>query len=288
MDLQGLHEVLIASEHKEDSSIMLTAIVEVMVNGYIKRNGREVQISMRERGKEVLPEQEDLEEAMKASSAASRYSLAQTLAVPLSGHDEMELTIRSGRKYCGRVRFRCTDSTIPPVHTDAVLAIVRNKEDAAVFFRELDIPDDTPVVFAVITEKEPDQNDSAEDELRKFTDLSDPLFFNRRIFIGWYNSFGFLNGKTRTPESALPYGVENLFWKLMDAAGRARYSYLNDIIKESEKAIKRRASVFQKGSVRRTIELRLARENYSLAVRDIYGTEQLIAVTEGTALFDDQ
>lgn len=286
MDLQEMHEVLIASENKEDSRIMLAAVVEVMVNGYIKREGREIQISMRERGKEVLPEADDLKETMKANSLVPFYSLSKTLSSPLSGKDSMELTIRSGRIYCGRVRFSCSDISLMPVRTDAVLAVVHTGADAAGIIRKLNLPSEIPVVFAVIKEKEPGKYDSAEEELRKYTDFSDALFADRKIFAVWYSALGYMNGETRSKESAYPYGIEEMFWKLMGVAGRSRYYYLNSIIKESERTIKRRAGIFQRGSVRRSIELRLARENYSLAVRDLFGTEQLIAVTEGTQLVE--
>lgn len=287
MGFQGMHEVLIVAENIKDSRTVLAAVVEVMVNGYIKREGREVQINMRELGKEVLPEQEDLEETMRANSIAAEYSLSNVLANPLSGQDKMELTIRSGRIFCGRVRFYCLDSPIKPVRTDVVLVVVHAGNDVAAFFRNLNIPVDTPVVFAVIPRKEPEKYSSAEEELRKNTNLLEPLFSKRKVVAVWYNALGFMNGESRSQDRAKPYGVEEMFWKLMGAAGRSRFFYLENIIKESERIIKRRASVFQKGSVRRTLELRLARENYSSAVRDIFGAEQLIAVTEGTLLSDE-
>ena len=287
MGLQGMHEVLIAAENNNHSHIVLAAMVEVMVNGYIKREGREVQISMRERGKEVLPEQEDFEETMRANSIAAEYSLSKALADPVASQDKMELTIRSGRIFCGRVRFCCSDSPIKPGRTDAVLAVVHAGDNAAIFFQNLNIPVDTPVVFAVIPEKEPEKYNSAEEVLRKTTNLSAPLFSKRKITAVWYHAMGFFNGESRSQDRAAPYGVEEMFWKLMSVVGRSRFFYLDNIIKESEKIIKHRASIFQRGSVRRTLELRLARENYSIAVRDIFGAEQLIAVAEGTLLSDE-
>ncbi|MCM1507914.1 MAG: hypothetical protein NC177_12400 [Ruminococcus flavefaciens] len=285
MPLDNTLDIAVISSNKNNGKIMIASIVAEIVNKTSSVNGYDVIASIREKGKELLFGSEEVKESLKASERADSYSLKTALlsADNISNTVNISFVCRNPDIFCGRVHFHCEsdDINIDPSVTDAVL-LVTDKDNKQ---QKLSMPENIPVVAAVYCESEPENiniNDS-------FGAMVSESIYNtvksRRCFLGWYNPYGFNDGKLNSAENASPFGIYELFWKLMNLASERGKQYYQNIVSESLKTISSRRSVFQRDSRRRVMELEEARKKYAHSVDSLYAIEQLSAITEKKTLY---
>lgn len=285
MPLDNTLDIAVISNNKNNSRIMLASIVSEIVNKTSTVNDYNVIASIREKGKELLFGSENLEESLIASKRADGYSLGTALesAEKISDSVDISFLCKNPDTFCGRVQLHCesSDTQIDHEITDAVL-LVTDKNDKQ---NEIFVPEDIPIVVSVYCESEP-VNISADDRLSSM--VSENVcntVKSHKHFCGWYNPYGFDNGKQKDAEDASPFGIDKLFWQLMNFAAETGQQYYQNIVSCSLKTISARRSVFQRNSQRRVLELEDARKNYAHAVDSLYGIEQLLAITEGKPLY---
>jgi hypothetical protein len=103
--------------------------------------------------------------------------------------------------------------------------------------------------------------------------------------VRFYHPSGFLpDGTICMPESASPYGLQEIFWDLVRFTARRRRDLLNGRIQELREIIMHRNSVFQSRSQRRRLELSQCRAAYAEAVRALYEAQSLMALEAGMSL----
>lgn len=278
MPKKDVLNVAVVSENLNDGKIMLSSIVAAIVRNVLTVNDNEIEASMCDEGKELLSGSERIAESLLASNRADAFSLKKALIEANSISDNMTIAFRCNDTFCGRVHFQCltADKTDECRESDAVLFIADENKIA-----DSNVQIGKPVVIAVKTEK---FHGKAEIENGIESYISQQ-FLNAIEEHGyaayWYNPLGFDNEKINSIEEAAPYGVEQLFVKLMNYAAEYGQSYYRKIIAYSQKMVSMRRSVFQKKSPRRVLELEDARKRYSYAVNSIYGIEQLLTIMTG-------
>lgn len=286
MALIGLHEITVLANNDGDRRIMLAAIVERTARNRFRINDTAVQIGMQERGREILYGDEDIREAMAGNARLNEFAIEKALENPMQIPQEMELALRAENKYCGRLRFRCMD--IPENLDDLVdvMLIILNENSREENLEQhsriiLNNCKWTAIVAAVVCTEPPGENDDPKEAFDRILPEFGKKLKERKFFCGWYNPYGFSSGVLRSTDNPQPFGVEDIFLKTLGYAAEVRTDFLRRSAEKSLEVIKSRRSIFQRDSVRRMIELEKSRVRYSCAVKDIYASEQLLALTKG-------
>lgn len=289
MILDGTQRITVAAQNADDSRILLAAITEAMVRNIVTRHDREIVISMRAKGAELLFGAEDTQEELVASSRAADFALGQALQNPAQVPDSMELSVRFKDWFCGRIHFGCflPDSDIAEFTrtTDTVLILLdtQNTDQKQEHLISLVKDADAGISFVIQCHQPPSPDNTPEAWLKKEAPYLYDLAQDRMCAYQWYNPYGFQpDGTPNSADNAVPFGAEALFWDTMHISASLRSQFLQQKAEEMLRIIRSRNSMFQKDSVRRRLELDHARANYAAAVQHMYGAEHLLSVTDGT------
>ncbi|MEE5993274.1 MAG: hypothetical protein V3G42_08540 [Oscillospiraceae bacterium] len=286
MKPSGIQRIAVAVPQAEQFQLFFASITEMMVNGYVTHHQRNFNISMRERGKEILNGADDIAEGMKASDKARAFSFLSLNTIP----DEMELVLRENKQYCGTAHFYGVLPSSPiQKYQDMIDTIVIIIDEKATPFTENWIQNTDAGVCMIVVNNSPEQaKESAEEYLKNQANSLYALAVERMHSFHWYHPYGFQSDGTRKPlGDATPYGVEEIFWSIMRISATMRMNYLQKLAEEQGRMIQRRSGIFQKNSLRRRMELNQARGIYSMAVQGMYAVEQLLASAEGKPLAED-
>ena len=268
--MKGKISTLVLASGNE-GKLFLSALVQVLTNGYLRRNDRNVQVSMREEGKEVLQGDDDIKAAMKASADAAEITVLKCAQSPENIPDSIELAVRSEQSFCGRILF--TNEDIP--EPDSVIIIAGSDEIPDLASRLANTGDAKCTLL--IRKDLPGSEETSS--------AAGAALGGRQFSTFAYSPYGFMSdGTARTAENASPHGIEEIFWNVAGDAANHRTERLSGIISDSEKIIGLRAGTYQKKSPRRQMELNYSRRIYAEAVREIFAAEQLAALVGGEPL----
>lgn len=261
--------LVIANENEE--KLFLAALVQVLTNGYLRHADRNVQVSMREEGSEVLYGDEDIKAAMKASADASEITVKNAAQSPDNIPESLELAVRSEQTFCGRILFTTKEIDEP----DSVIIIAGSEEITDLPSRLANTGDARCTLLI--------RKDLPESEV--ISGKVGMALGGRQFSTFAYSPYGFMSdGSARTAENASPHGIDEIFWNAASDAAKHRTEKLSAIIAESEKMIGLRAGTYQKKSPRRQMELNYSRRIYAEAAREIFAAEQLAALAGGEPL----
>ncbi len=286
----GIQQIAVVCGNSENYRLFFAALTEVMINNYVSHHNRHIDISMRQRGLEILQGSEDTEEGMMASDRAKQFSFLDISKIP----NEWEVVLRNENQYCGTVCFSGASPDVPIKKyrdiIDTVLILIDKKTVSIPeeYVRKLISDSVSGVCFALKCDSPIQGQESAEEFVKNNFSSLYSLLAGRLSAFCWYHPYGFQpNGEPKPAEDATPYGIDELFWNVMRISATMRINYLQQLAEEKTEIIRKRNSVFQRNSMRRVLELNRAREAYSMAVQSMYAVEQLLAVTEGSALVED-
>lgn len=273
-----MRRIAVAADSYDNAKILFAAICQSTVNNYIKVDGDIVHFDMLEVGNEVLLGAELLSGVLKTSRAADNYSLFAALQDPQTIPDgEMKLSIRYADNYCGRVHFGYIDSIskLLKLKADAVIILARDEISIAQndIMRRC-VKMGIPFTVALIPDSWKQCKNCSPNVLFEKS-VSDKTIHDNVRYLGWYDPYGFNNGERLDAESSKPYGVLALFWNSLRAAVQYSFANLRNEMSKSQRSIMSRASVFQRGSPRRVIELENARRDYARCATKIITTENL-------------
>ena len=283
--------VTVLSGESAHPRVMLAALTEALVRHPVQRYEREITISMREEGRELLPDEEETKAELLASNLAAQYGLEWAMKDPEQIPEEMELAVLAEDTYCGRVSFACTppeEILEEPPDTDAYLLVVSPGAPMLVYpyiFRKLEEERSFPVCLALLCDKQPPPDAVPAEALQRIApDLAESMAGRNRI-VRFYHPSGFLpDGTLCMPENASPYGLQVIFWDLMRFTARRRRDLLTRRIRELRETVMHRNSMFQAKSQRRRLELSQSRAGYAAAVKELYEAQCLIALESGLPL----
>lgn len=277
-----MRKIAVISNSEDDAKIFLAAICQSTVNNYVKVDGKEAHFDMLDIGNEVLYGSERLSGALKTSRAADAYSLTEALKNPKKVPDgQMGVSVRYETDYCGRIHFGQIVSIADLVKfgTDAVILLIRDNIalDKKAMLANC-VERNIPIIAAVIpADWEQCKRDSAFETLDK--SLNDNKITGRVKYAGWFDPYGFNNGERLSVESCKPYGIMPLLWNSLLFASEHSLSELNNTMRKNRHSIMFRASIFQKNSPRRVMELELARNSYAFTATKVVAAENLKKMT---------
>ncbi len=274
-------EIVVSAHEPAEERVLLSTIVTCIVQSTVRRFDREVLVSIRDRGEEIVQGAENISAVLRGTHNASSYSLLRALENPMEIPDTLSLTLECEGQFCGRVNFYCNGGNAPEQY-DALISLVNEKTTP----RESTLLplSSAGVVVAVQRETEPDAGESLREYVK--TNYPDVLLCEENVnfAFSWYNPYGYLGGVQRDADNPYPYGIDSLFWETMRTAAAAKIHAMQRHLKNSTDTIRRLRSKYQADSVRRMLELDIARHNYTTAVRSLYAAQQLKALTEGDPL----
>lgn len=287
-------QIRVLSAGHGQGRVMLSALVEATVRHLVMRGGREFFVSMREKGKEFLPDAEHTKAELIASNLAMQFALGKALADPDTIPPHMELAVSTDRIYCGRVRFAFQlpeEGTAEEISPDANLLIVPAAAPDAVIptaQKFLNDAENTPVCIALFCDHKPSPADDANAMLRSLSPALIELFGEREWCCECYNPCGFQpDGSICSADHASPVGAAELFWDAVGFAAKRREAYFRQELHDAAAVIKRRNSVYQANAPRRLLELRHNRGVYAAAVKGLYEAQTLLAAATGMPLPGD-
>ncbi len=279
---ESIQQIAVLTPSAAESRIFLAAIVATSKT-MITYQDKNITVSIRDYGKELLFGAERIQEELKASSHANAFDLHKALKFPQQIPDTLELSVQTDEQFIGRLRFFCASELYS---ADAVIALVSETgKFSDQLFPFLD-KSRSNVCFAVKCSKPPDT-----DVQQYLNDLIPDLHsqtVGRLWACHWYHPNGFSSdGSQKAPENAVPLGIQEIFWSSARLAASFRLASLRKKASENYDIIRRRNSWFQKNSIRRRLELNQARNAYAETVLSMYGSEQFLALSEGRPLAED-
>lgn len=283
--------VTVLSGETAHPRVMLAALTETLVRHPVVRHDRRITVSMREEGRELLPDAEETKAELLASNLAAEYALEKAMQDPEHIREEMELAVLAEETFCGRVGFSCPPPELFPddaPETDALLLVVSPGAPMLVYpyvFRMLEEDRNLPACLALLCDKQPAPDADPAAALQRIAPALAESMAGMNRTVRFYHPSGFLpDGTICMPESASPYGLQEIFWDLLRFTARRRRDLLNGRIQELREIIMHRNSVFQSGSHRRRLELSQCRAAYAEAVRALYEAQSLMALEAGMSL----
>ena len=283
--------ITVVSGETAHPRVMLAALTEGLVRHPISRCDREVTVSMREQGKELLLGAEDTKAELIASNLARTYALEQAMRSPMQIPEEMELSVMAENCWCGRLHLSCP---LPETcgtaleNSDAVLMVVSPGAPMLAFpyvFRHLQDKPDLGACVALLCDAPPPPGKDAADTLQMIAPAIAGYMTGPNRTVHFYHPCGFApDGAICSPENASPYGIQTIFWDLVRFTARRRRDLLTQELGNIRQSIRHRNSAFQSGSHRRRLELSQNRAAYVQSVKALYEAQCLLAAEAGTSL----
>ncbi len=279
-----MHEILLVGADADLKRVMLAALTEGTVRRPMQRHKREITVSMRERGKELLPGAEETKAELIASNLAAHYAIGTALTTPEEIPAAMEISVLAGDTYCGRLRFSCEEDAAP----DTLILMVSADDpnaDLDLFRQALQVHPGVPALIALCVNRPPREVDNAVDAAARLM----PAFFtelaNRPHSAAFWHPSGFQNdGTPCTPEHAAPLGAAGLFWETVKLSSAYREPKLLGKLRHSVDLIQRRNGIYQARSPRRSLELKACRAAYARDICGLYEARTLLAAENGSPL----
>lgn len=271
--------IAVVAEDYFTSQVFLAAMVHDTVNDIVKIGTKNINIHISEEGHEVAYDSDSIVIALRSSKRADSYSLMNALNDPYCvPQEELKLSVRTFENFFGRAHFISVgaDENKNLSGVDGALFIVESHfSDEMNRIAQSCVFDGIPVTVAVMCKNESEYNNGIADKALGVLD-KDMKLCPFAKYIGWYNPYGFAQNEQLSPESAAPLGIQPLFWSVLRGAAGKKADVLSAAMHYSEKVIKSRASIFQKSSIRRNIELNNARKAYSKNGAEIITVENML------------
>ncbi len=279
-----MHEIQLIGADADLKRVMLAALTEGTVRRPMHRHQREITVSMRERGKELLAGAEDTKAELIASNLASRYAIGTALTTPEEIPGAMEVSVLAGDTYCGRLRFSCEDDAVPD--TLILMASIDEPNADLELFRDvLSAYPGVPALTALCVNRPPREVDNANDAAARLMPEFSADLANRPHSAAFWHPSGFQNdGSPCTPEHAAPLGAAGLFWETVKLSSAYREPKLLGQLRHSIDLIRRRNGIYQARSPRRSLELKACRAAYARDICDLYEARTLLAAENGSPL----
>lgn len=285
-----MQRITVVSGETAHPRVMLAALTEAAVRHPMRRCDREVIVSMREQGRELLLGAEETKAELIASNRAREFTLERAMGDPMQIDPLLPLSVTAGGCWCGRLEL-C--APLPEEigaslsDTDAVLIIVSPGAPMLAFpyvFRELEERRDLGACVALLCDSLPEGRDAAA-ALRSIAPALAAHMTGPNRTVRFYHPSGFApDGSICSPENASPYGVQDIFWDLVRCTARRQRDILTQTLRAARQSITHRNSAFQSGSHRRRLELSQSRAAYAQAVQALYEAQCLLAAEVGTSL----
>ena len=279
-----MHEIQLVGADANLKRVMLAALTEGTVRRPMHRHDREITVSMRERGKELLPGAEETKAELIASNLAAHYAIGTALVMPEEIPPVMEVSVLAGDTYCGRLRFSCEDDAAP----DTLILLVTMDDpnaDLTLFREVLAAHPGVPVLTALLVSRPPREVDNAADAAARLMPEFSSELENRPHAGAFWHPSGFQNdGTPCTPEHAAPLGAAGLFWETVRLSSAYRETKLLGQLRHSIDLIRRRNGIYQSRSPRRSLELKACRSAYARDAAELYEARTLLAAESGTPL----
>ncbi len=286
-----MHQIAVLSGVPRQSRVLLAAMTEAAVRHLVIRHDREILISMREKGREFLPDAEHTKAELIASNLARQYALDTAIQDPDAIPDAMELSVQAENHYCGRLRFYCHDPESAPeaaFQPDAYIVIVSAVAPQLampVVQKVLRPEHPAGVCIALFCDQKPGTAEQPEKAFRILAPELSEFLQDRACSFAFYNPCGFQkDGAICSADHASPLGALDLFWDSVRVSSEHRCACLMQDIQAASAVIRRRNSVYQAPSPRRRLELAESRHAYAQAVRALYEAQTLLAAESGAAL----
>ncbi len=282
------HLITIYSPHIKDTRVLLSAFAGWIKSGRIQLHGMLVDLSTRDIGSELLEEtSQKVESTINTNITLQKYDLVSALNGSQNIPNSLPLLVTFEDTYCGRLRFDLSDGSNTFSNMDSIIIIAdpkdndKKREIIDTISNKLDKK--TPIVFALVSDKAYGDDSGAQSVLfNSFKELQE-ILKGRTYNTFWYNQYGFIdNNKLRPANDPSPVGIPGIFWDCAKKSAECRSQRNMDIIEECQTLITERRSVHQKKSVRRQLELNMARQRYAHSVVKLYSSDNLIALCRGT------